>query len=182
MKSQGLAEEVIQSQHLYRGRIVNLRLDTVRLANGREATREVVEHVPAAAAVPLLPDGGVVLVEQWRQPVGRPLLEIPAGIVEPGEEPIQTIRRELVEETGYTAGRLELLLATYLAPGYSQELIHIFLAEDLQPGVATPDADELLHVRIVPLAEAVAACLRGEVTDAKTVVGLLSVAARRSIR
>ncbi len=172
-----LAEQTIESEHLYTGRIVGLRRDTVRLANGRQATREVVEHVDAAAAVPLLSDGQVVLVEQWRHAVGQALLEIPAGIVEDGEEPAATMQRELIEEIGYAAGRLELLFSVYLAPGYSQELIHIFLAEDLQPAQTSPDEDEILRVRTVSLAEAVAACLRGEITDAKTVAGLLAVAA-----
>ena len=174
----GLAEETIESEHLYRGRIVNLRFDTVRLANDREATREIVEHVDAAAAVPLLPNGRVVLVEQWRHAVGCALLEIPAGIVEVGESPAATMRRELIEETGYAAGRLELLFSVYLAPGYSQELIHIFLAEDLEPAQPAPDEDEILRIRAVPLAEAVAACLRGEISDAKTVAGLLAVGTR----
>ena len=176
-----LAEQMIESEHLYTGRIVNLRRDTVRLANGRQATREVVEHVDAAAAVPLLSDGRVVLVEQWRQAVGQALLEIPAGIVEPGEEPAATMERELMEEIGYRPGRLELLFSVYLAPGYSQELIHIFLAEELQPVHGQPDEDEILRVRTVPLAEAVAACLRGEIADGKTVAGLLAVAARSAL-
>ncbi len=177
----GLAEESIESQHLYRGRIVNLRFDTVRLANGCEATREVVEHVAAAAAVPLLPDGRVLLVEQWRHAVGHALLEIPAGLVEDGEQPAAAMHRELIEETGYAAGHLVLLFSLYLAPGYSQELIHIFLAENLEPGQAAPDEDEILRVRAVPLAEAVAACLHGEISDAKTVAGLLAVAALREL-
>ncbi len=175
----GLVETTLSSEPLYQGKILNLRRDTVRLANGRQASREVVEHVDSAAAVPLLEDGRVVMVEQWRYPVGRALLEIPAGILEPGEEPAEAMRRELTEEIGYAAGRLELLLSVYLAPGYCQELIHIFLAQDLQPAEATPDDDEILRVNKMPFEDAVAACLRGELTDAKTVVGLLAVVAHR---
>ena len=137
--------------------------------------------VDAAAAVPLLPDGRVVLVEQWRHAVGQALLEIPAGLVEAGEQPAAAMQRELSEEIKYTAGRLELLFSIYLAPGYSQELIHIFLAEDLQPAEARSDDDEILRIRAVPLAEAVAACLRGEIADAKTITGLLAVAALRKL-
>ena len=147
----GLAEHTVESEHLYSGAILNLRRDTVRLANGRQASREVVEHVESAAAVPLLDDGRVVLVEQWRHPVGRALLEIPAGIIDPGEQPAEAMRRELTEETGYAAGRLELLFSTYLAPGYSQELIHIFLAEDLQTAEAAPDDDEVIRGQQVPI-------------------------------
>jgi len=176
-----LAEETISSKQLYTGSIVGLRRDTVRLSNGRAATREIVEHVDAAAAVPLLPDGRVVLVEQWRHAVGQALLEIPAGLVEAGEQPAAAMQRELSEEIKYTASRLELLFSIYLAPGYSQELIHIFLAEELQPASARSDDDEILRIRAVPLAEAVAACVRGEITDAKTLAGLLAVAALRDL-
>ena len=174
-----LAEETVSSKLLYKGTILSVRRDTVRLATGKQATREVVEHADSVAAVPLLDDGRVVLVEQWRHPVERALLEIPAGIVDPGEQPEQAMRRELAEETGYAAGRLELLFSTYLAPGYSQELIHIFLAEDLQPAQAAPDDDEIIRVKKVAFEDAVAACLRGELTDAKTVAGLLAVATLR---
>ena len=179
--SDGLVETTLSSEPLYQGKILNLRRDTVRLANDQQATREVVEHVDSVAAVPLLDAGQVVRVEQWRYPVGRALLEIPAGILEPGEEPAEAMRRELTEETGYAAGRLELLFSVYLAPGYSQELIHIFLAQDLQPAEAAPDDDEIIRVKKVPFEDAVAACLRGELTDAKTVAGLLAVAARRQL-
>jgi len=174
----GLVETTLSSEPLYQGKILNLRRDGVRLANGRQASREVVEHVESAAAVPLLDDGRVVLVEQWRHPVEQALLEIPAGIIDSGEQPAQAMHRELTEETGYAAGRLELLFSVYLAPGYSQELIHIFLAQDLQPAQAAPDDDEIIRVRKVPFEDAVTACLRGELTDAKTVAGLLAVAAR----
>ena len=175
----GLVETTLSSELLYQGKILNLRRDTVRLANGRQASREVVEHVDSVAAVPLLDDGQVVLVEQWRHPVEQALLEIPAGIIDPGEQPAEAMRRELTEETGYAAGRLELLFSVYLAPGYSQELIHIFLAQDLQPAEAAPDDDEIIRVKKVPFEGAVAACLRGEISDAKTVAGLLAVAAHR---
>jgi len=177
--SDGLVETTLSSEPLYQGKILNLRRDTVRLANDRQATREVVEHVDSVAAVPLLDNGQVVLVEQWRYPVERALLEIPAGIIDSGEQPAEAMRRELIEETGYAAGRLESVFSLYLAPGYSQELIHIFLAQDLQPAEAVPDDDEIIRVKRVPFEDAVAACLRGELTDAKTVAGLLAVAARR---
>ncbi len=175
----GLVETTLSSEHLYQGKILNLRRDTVRLAKDQQASREVVEHVDSVAAVPLLDDGQVVLVEQWRHPIEQALLEIPAGIIDPGEQPAEAIRRELTEEIGYAAGQLELLFSVYLAPGYSQELIHIFLAQDLQSAEAAPDDDEIIRVRKILFEDAVAACLRGELTDAKTVAGLLAVAARR---
>jgi len=177
----GTAETALHSDLLYQGKILNLRRDVVRLANGRQASREVVEHVDSVAAVPLLDDGRVVLVQQWRYPVERALLEIPAGIIDPGEQPAEAMRRELTEETGYATGRFELVFSVYLAPGYSQELIHIFLAQDLQPAEAAPDDDEIIQVKKVPFEDAVAACRRGELTDAKTVAGLLAVAAQRQL-
>ena len=177
-----LTEQTIESQRLFTGRILNLRVDTVRLSNGRESTREIVEHAGAAAAIPLLADDQVVLVRQWRQPVRQVLVEIPAGVVEKDESPEDCMCRELAEEIGYQPGRLQLLFTMYLAPGYSEELIHIFLADDLQPIQATADYDENLQVKILPFAEAVNKCLRGEIKDAKTIAGLLTVAARRGLK
>lgn len=172
------AEETVDSQRFFEGRILNLRVDTVRLPDGRQSTREIVEHPGAAAAVPLLDDGRVVLVRQWRQPAQKVLLEIPAGVLEEGESPEDCIRRELAEEIGYQPGRLQLLFSLYLAPGYSEELIHIFVAEDLLPIQADADYDENLQVEILALPEAVDRCLRGEIQDGKTIAGLLAVAAR----
>lgn len=181
-ESSEFAEETIDSQRFFEGRILNLRVDTVRLPDGRQSTREIVEHRGAAAAVPLLPDGRVVLVRQWRQPAQRVLLEIPAGVVEEDESPEDCMRRELAEEIGYQPGRLQLLFAMYLAPGYSEELIHIFVADDLQPIVAEADYDENLQVVKLPFSEAVDRCRRGEIQDAKTIAGLLAVAAGQARR
>jgi ADP-ribose pyrophosphatase len=155
-----------------------VRVDEVKLPDGRRARREIVEHAPAIAAVPLREDGQVVLVRQWRQPVGEALLEIPAGVMNPGETPEQSAARELAEEIGYRPQRLELLFSVYLAPGYSEELIHIFLATGLVPAHAEADEDENLHPVLMPLAEAAARCRAGELRDAKTVAGILAAAER----
>ena len=176
-----LREETLSTTRHFAGRLVNVRVDRVRLPDGREATREIVEHGAAVAAVPLRDDGQVVMVRQWRQPAQRVLLEIPAGCVEPGETPEACVNRELAEEIGCTAGRLERLFSLYLAPGYSEEVIHLYLARDLKPASAAADEDEQLEVVSLPLAEAVRRCLAGELEDAKTVAGLLAVAARLGV-
>jgi len=174
-----LAETTLASETVYEGRIVDVRIDEVQTADGRRFRREVVVHPGAVAAVPLTSDGEVVLVRQWRQPAGKVLLEIPAGKLETGEEPEACVQRELAEETGLVAGRLGKLSALYLAPGYSSELIHIYLATELSPASGEQDADEHVEAQRLPLAEARARCLRGEIEDAKTVAGILAASARR---
>ncbi|HEY3398112.1 MAG TPA: NUDIX hydrolase [Armatimonadota bacterium] len=173
-----LREETISSERQFEGKLLQVRVDQVRLPDGREARREIVEHVPAIAAVPLRPDGQVLLVRQWRHPAGEALLEVPAGCLEPGESPDECVNRELAEEIGYRADRIERLFSLYLAPGYSQEIIHYYLAQDLQPASAEADEDENLQIVTLPLAEAVRLCLAGEIRDAKSVAALLAVAIR----
>jgi ADP-ribose pyrophosphatase len=171
-----LAETVLSSRMAFEGRLVDLRVDEVRLASGRTSTREVVVHRGAVAVIPMLADGRVVLIRQFRQAAGQVLLEIPAGTLEPGEDPDACALRELAEETGYTAARVERLFASYLAPGYSTELLHVYLARDVRPvgsGEAAPEDDEAIEVVRVPLAEAASWVLTGGIRDAKTICGLL---------
>ncbi len=177
--SEALREETVSSERPFKGRLLAVRVDEVTLPDGRRSRREVVEHAPAVAAVPLLADGQVALVRQWRHATGQALLEIPAGLMEPGETPEECAARELAEEIGYRPGKLTLLFSVYLAPGYSEEMIHIFLAEDLVPAQAEADEDENLRVVTMPLTEAVAKVRAGEVRDAKTVAGLLAAIGRR---
>lgn len=175
MEPQDLTETVIGSEPIYKGRVVDLRVDTVRLADGREAKREVVAHKGAVCVVALQEDGTVLLVRQFRLPAGKVLLEIPAGGLEPGEEPYDAALRELEEETGYRAATLRSLFACYLAPGYSSELIHTYLATDLTRTQTHFDDNENLELVVLPLEEAVAKVLEGEYDDAKTIAGLLAV-------
>ncbi len=168
-----LNEKTIKSSKVYEGRVVNLRVDTVELPDGRHATREIIEHTGAVAIVPLLDASRVVMVRQFRQAAGQILTEIPAGTLEVGEEPKACALRELMEETGYCAGRLTLMFSTYLAPGYSEEMLHTFLAEDLTPAKLDHDDDEFLEVITVDIEDAVDMITNGEVRDAKTVCGLL---------
>ncbi len=167
------------TERRFEGSLLSVRIDYVVLPDGRRAPREIVEHAPAIAAVPLLPGDQVILVRQWRQPARQVLLEIPAGVMRPNETPEDCVVRELAEEIGYHPGRLELLFSLFLAPGYCEEIIHIYLAEDLTPAHAPADEDENLQTVIMPLAEAAALCRAGELRDAKTVAGILAVVEHR---
>lgn len=166
-------EKKVASRYVYRGKILNVRVDTVILPNGREGTREVVEYAGAVTIIPLTDTGEVIMVRQHRYPVGRTLLEIPAGKLEEGEDPLACARRELQEETGYEADRWEKLLTFYSTPGFTSEKMHLFLATGLRPGRQAPDADEFVEVVRVPFREALAKVRSGEICDAKSIVGLL---------
>lgn len=171
-------EEVTGSRRIYQGRILNLREDVVRLANGTEARREVVEHAEVAAIVPVDNEGRVLMVRQYRLPARDVLLEIPAGGVDDGETVEAAAQRELREETGYRAERMERIAGFYVSPGYVTEFIHVFLARGLQHDPMEADADEDIAVQRVPLSEALRMVDGGEVRDAKSIIGLL-LAARR---
>jgi ADP-ribose pyrophosphatase len=173
-----LTETTITTKRVYEGRVLSLRVDEVQMPSGRRTTREVVEHHGAVAAVPLTADGEVLMVRQWRYAVGAATLEIPAGTLEPGETAEQCIRRELVEEIGHRAGRIEPMVEFYVSPGYSNELIRLFLATELTPESAEADEDEELRVVVVHLAEALEMCRSGELRDGKTIAALLCVADR----
>jgi len=168
-----LREETIHSEIAFRGRLLTVRVDTVRLPNGGVSTRDVVVHPGAVAIVPLLDAEHVILVRQWRTPAGRALLEIPAGTLAPAENPAACAERELMEEIGYRPRLLTPLYAAYLAPGYSSELIHLFLAEDLTPERLAHDDDENIEVVTLSWDEVDTLLLRGELGDAKTLAGLL---------
>jgi ADP-ribose pyrophosphatase len=174
-------ERRLRRRTVYRGRIVSLHVDQVALPNGSRHLREVVGHRPAVAVVALLPGERVLLVRQHRYAVGRRLWELPAGIVDPGETPRQAAVRELREETGYRASRFRLLGAIYSSPGFSQERVHLYLAEGLRPaGPPTPDEDELLTARSLPLARALNLVRAGTAADGKTVLGLYWAACVRN--
>ncbi len=170
----GLLERVVATRRVFRGKIVNLRVDDVELPNGERSKREVVEHADSVAIVPVLEDGRIVLIRQFRLPAEEVLLEIPAGVADPGESPVESAQRELAEEIGYEAGRLEPLFSMYLAPGYSSELIHLFVATELAPAHGTPDADEFIEPAIMNADEVRALIDDGTIRDAKTIAGLLA--------
>jgi ADP-ribose pyrophosphatase len=163
---------------LHHGRDFQLRAEVHRLEDGRRLSIEVVRHPGAAAIVPLTADRRVLLVRQFRCALNATIWEIPAGTLEPGEEPLATARRELAEETGHAADHWESLGAITPVPGYSDELIHLYLARGLHPAEGRLDPDEILEAEAVDWAEALAMFERGEIRDAKTITGLLMVARR----
>ncbi len=168
-----LREETIESVEAFSGRLVKLRVDTVRLPNGRKTTREVVVHRGAVAIVPMLDGDRIVMVRQFRQAAGGVLMEIPAGTLEQGENPLECAQRELQEEIGYAASDMTLMFRSFLAPGYSSEMLHTFLAQGLSKASAEQDADEFIEVVEVPLHHAVELIRQGDIKDAKTICGIL---------
>jgi len=159
--------------NLYNGKIFDVVLEKVTLPNGAIKDREIVRHPGAAAMVPLLDDGKVVLIRQYRHAVGEFLWEIPAGTLEPDEEAIECARRELVEETGYEASSLDKLAQILPAPGYTDERIHIFLATGLTPAEQKLEDDEVLKAEPKPFETALEMIAKGKIQDAKTIAGLL---------
>ena len=169
-----LVERLISSQTVFTGRLISVRVDEVELPGGHRARREVVIHPGAAAIVPLLPDGRVIMIRQYRHAAGKVFYELPAGTLAPGESALNCARRELAEETGYQAEHVRLLFSTYLSPGYSSEIIHVFLASGLhQTTQGALAEDEHLELVVLPLTEAVAMVGRGEVQNAAAICGLL---------
>jgi len=166
-------EKTLSSQLIYDGQVVKLRVDTVRIPGGREAQREIVEHSDCAAIVAIDADGKVLLVKQFRKAVEKELLEIPAGGIEPGEDPMTAVRREMQEETGYLPQRVERLGGFYSTPGYCTEYLHLFLATDLTPSqLFAEDTDSIKLVR-VPISQIPDLIASGSICDAKSIAGLL---------
>lgn len=166
-------EKLIQSEYLYQGKVVSLRLDTVRVKNGDVTRREIVEHHGAVAMVPLDAAGNVTLVRQWRAAAGRIMLEIPAGTLEANETPEQGAPRELTEETGLSAARWDFLVRFFSSPGILTEEMFLYLARDLTRGPQRLMGDEDIAVETLSLDDAIARIATGEIADAKTIVGLL---------
>ena len=168
-----LTERTIDSREVFRGRIIRVRQDTVRLPNGKESSREVVEHPGGVGILAIDGEDRVVLVRQYRYAFERVLTEIPAGKRETGEEPFLTARRELKEEIGAEAEKWTELGALIASPGCYGETLYLYLAQELTFGATHPDEDEFLDVLRMPFDEAVEQCMRGELTDAKTAAALL---------
>ncbi len=173
-----LAERLIDSAQVYKGRLLDVRCDTVSLPNGVTATREHIIHPGAVMIVPVLESGDLVMERQYRYPLGQDFIEFPAGKRDAGEEPLETAKRELHEEAGYVAESWEHLGGIHVAIAYSNERIDLYLATRLAHVGAKPDDDEFLDILHVPLARALAWMAEGKITDAKTVVGLLMLEKR----
>jgi ADP-ribose pyrophosphatase len=174
MSDEHLRETKIDGETLFEGRILRLEVDRVRLADGGESRREVVRHGGAVLLVPVTEDGCVLLVRQHRYPTGEVLLEVPAGTLERGEDPVACARRELDEETGHLADELIPLGEFFSAPGFCDELLYCYVARGLRPdGRLTGDSDERLEVVVLAADEALAAIDSGEIRDCKTLASLL---------
>jgi ADP-ribose pyrophosphatase len=170
--SSDFTEKKISSRTAFRGGLLTVNEDEVRLPDGRAASREYVVHPGAAVILPLFDDGSVLLERQFRYPVGQHFYELPAGKLEPDEPPLETAKRELVEETGYVAAEWRELGRLHPCIGYSDEKIDFFLARKLEFKGARPDEGEFLETLRVPLTEGVDWIRRGRITDAKTILGL----------
>ena len=164
--------EILSSEEIYRGRVFRVRVDRLRYG-GREIAREVVEHPGSVVILPLLDDRTLLLIRQYRHAVGEELVEAPAGTLEAGESPERCALRELEEETGYRAGRVVKFAEFYLAPGYSSERMHAFVAKELERGESRPEEDENISVIKVSVDEALKMVESGEIRDVKTIASIL---------
>jgi ADP-ribose pyrophosphatase len=169
----GLGEIIMERHTVAQGRVIRLEQMTVRLPDGAEAKRDVVRHPGGCVIVPIGADGSVYLVRQYRVAVEAATLELPAGKLEGGEPPEDCARRELLEETGFRAGSLRHATSVYSSPGFCDETIHVFIAEQLEAGEAQPDEGEFLEVERMPLGILADMARSGAIKDAKTVIGIL---------
>ncbi len=170
-----MAEEKVQSSRLvYDGRAVKLRVDTVQMPSGRQTTREIVEHSDCVAIVAIDDNDNVLLVNQFRKAVEKELLEIPAGGIVSGEDPVATVRRELSEETGYLPRKVERLGGFYSTPGYCTEYLYLYLATDLIPNQLHAEDTENIRLIRVPISQIPSLIASGSICDAKSIAGLLT--------
>jgi ADP-ribose pyrophosphatase len=167
-----LEEKTIKSQTIYEGNIIRVQLDQVALPDGRTSQREIVKHPGAVAVVAITDEKKLVLVRQFRKPLEKTILEIPAGKLEPGEDPRACAFRELEEETGYRAEEMTPLVSFYTSPGFADEIMHLYVATGLHRGEARPDQDEFVELVELTLPEAWQRIADGEICDAKTVAAV----------
>ena len=168
-----LWEKTVESETLFEGKIVTLKLDKAQLVNGRIARREVVEHPGGVAVLPLFDDGTVSIVRQFRYPFQAVVTELPAGKLEKGEDPLVCAQRELSEEVGAEADELIYLGKFFTSPGYSTEVLHMYLARGLRQGQVHPDEDEFLESERLPFLTLFQQVMSGEIEDGKTIAAVL---------
>lgn len=172
-----LIEKKISSENVFDGVLLHVFKDSVELPNGNTATREWIKHPGASAIIPLLPDNQIILVRQFRYPVAQVTLEVPAGKLDkPNEDPVICARRELSEETGYTAGKIWKLTTIATTVGFTNEYIHLYAASDLTPGKIHPDDDEFINTVKMPLTAALHLVETGKIIDAKSIISILLLA------
>lgn len=168
-------EKTIMTEPIFEGRVIQVQVDTVRLPNGEQSTREIVKHPGAVGIIPMTADGKLIVVEQYRKALERTIVEIPAGKMEPGEERTVCALRELEEETGYGTQNLTYLQEVVTSPGFCDEVVHIFVARDIfkidHP--AGLDDDEFVEVKAVTLEEAQQLMAQGVICDAKTIIAVM---------
>jgi len=163
-------EKTMKRETIFKGKIIDLHVDQVELPNGKSASREIVKHPGAVAVIAFTDDHKMIMVEQYRKPLERSLIEIPAGKLEKGEEPKNTAKRELEEETGYSCDELDHIASFYTSPGFADEIIHLFVAKGLKKieNPLQPDEDEFVHLLELSLEEALEYVQSGRIYDAKT--------------
>ncbi|WP_062198436.1 NUDIX domain-containing protein [Massilibacterium senegalense] len=163
-----LYEKTISMTSIFKGNVISLRTENVQLPNGEETVRELVHHPGAVAIIPVTEEGKIVVVRQFRKALEKTIIEIPAGKLEPGEQPEASAHRELEEETGYIAKEMTYMTTFYTSPGFADELVHMYVAKNLDIGVVNRDDDEFMDVLTITLEEAKALIQSGDICDAKT--------------
>lgn len=173
--------KTVESKVVAEGRVIKVRVDVIETPDGHRVKRDIVEHRGAVAMVPIDAEGRVILVRQYRHAAGKWLLEIPAGTLDPGEDPLEAAQRELREEIGFAAGRIDLLAGCYAAPGYCSEYLYLYAARHLTEDPLEGDVDEDIEVVPVPLSEVRKLIAEGEIEDAKSLAALLLVLAGEGV-
>lgn len=165
-------EKTVSEVHVYSGNIIDVKKATVTLPDGREATRDIVRHPGASAVIPLSENGEMYMVRQYRKPIDKVSLEIPAGKLDRGENPHICAERELKEETGLAAKQIRRLVSVHSTPGFSDEVLHLYVATGLSEGDSCTDEDEFISTEKYPVSELLGMVLEGEITDAKSIIGI----------
>jgi ADP-ribose pyrophosphatase len=179
-----LEEKTIKSDHIFSGRVISLQVDEVELPNGKTSKREIIKHPGAVAILPITNDGKIVMVEQFRKALERTLVEIPAGKLEKGENPLECARRELEEETGYVCEKLDWLISFYTSPGFADEIVHLYVATGLskKEDAAQLDEDEFVNIVELFLAEAIQYVEEKKIYDAKTAYAVQYLQLKESMK
>ncbi|RKY62183.1 MAG: NUDIX hydrolase [Candidatus Neomarinimicrobiota bacterium] len=172
MNTNKFTEHTVNSKQVYKGRLLNVYRDVVRLPSQNQSSREYIKHPGAAVVIPWMGNDKIIMVRQFRYPVGTVMLELPAGKIDPNESPETTIQREMAEEIGYRANILKRICRIHTCVGYSDELLHLFWAGNLEHDQLSADDDETIEVIEIEAARAIEMVLSGDITDAKTLIGL----------